>query len=88
MRLSERRIAERQRTRVLDHRDARDTEHRGQLLRRHGDGHWKLNDSIREMVTFSPLNLAEDPYPSLVNNTSAMDIIYCRNVLIYFDAHH
>lgn len=58
------------------------------FFRRHGEGHWKLNASIRDMVTFEHLNLAEDPYPSLVNNTSAMDIIFCRNVLIYFDAHH
>jgi chemotaxis signal transduction protein len=39
---------------------------------------------IRRMVTFSFLNLAEDSYPSLVNNTNAMDIVLCRNVLMYF----
>lgn len=57
-------------------------------FRRHGTDRWKLNASIRDMVVFEHLNLAEDPYPSLVNNTSAMDIIFCRNVLIYFDAPH
>lgn len=57
-------------------------------FRRHGEGRWKLNAAIRDMVVFEHLNLAEDPYPSLVNNTSAMDIIFCRNVLIYFDAPH
>jgi chemotaxis protein methyltransferase CheR len=36
------------------------------------------------MVTLSYLNLAEDIYPSLVNNTNAMDVILCRNVLTYF----
>jgi chemotaxis protein methyltransferase CheR len=36
------------------------------------------------MVTISYLNLAEDTYPSLLNNTNAMDIILCRNVLMYF----
>ncbi len=36
------------------------------------------------MVKFSYLNLALDPYPSLINNTNAMDIIFCRNVLMYF----
>ena len=30
------------------------------------------------------LNLAEDVYPSLLNNTNAVDLIFCRNVLIYF----
>ena len=39
---------------------------------------------IRRMVTFSFLNLAEDTYPSLVNNTNAMDVVLCRNVLMYF----
>ena len=36
------------------------------------------------MVTFAPLNLVEDAYPSLVNSSHAMDIIFCRNVLMYF----
>ncbi|HAJ79321.1 MAG TPA: chemotaxis protein CheR [Fibrobacteres bacterium] len=39
---------------------------------------------IRKMVTFAYLNLAEDNYPSSLNNTNAMDIIFCRNVLMYF----
>ncbi len=43
-----------------------------------------LSPHIRDMVTFSYLNLVEDSYPSLVSNTQAMDLILCRNVLIYF----
>jgi chemotaxis protein methyltransferase CheR len=39
---------------------------------------------IRERVTFAYLNLAEDIYPSLAGNTNAMDLILCRNVLMYF----
>jgi chemotaxis protein methyltransferase CheR len=39
---------------------------------------------IRKRVTFSYLNLAEEVYPSPANNTSSMDIIFCRNVLMYF----
>ncbi len=39
---------------------------------------------IKEMVTFEYHNLAEDAYPSLVSNTNAMDVILCRNVLMYF----
>jgi chemotaxis protein methyltransferase CheR len=39
---------------------------------------------IREMVTFAYLNLAEDVYPSLFNDTNAIDLIFCRNVLMYF----
>jgi chemotaxis protein methyltransferase CheR len=37
------------------------------------------------MVTFGYHNLAIDPYPSLASNTNAMDIILCRNVLMYFN---
>ena len=45
---------------------------------------YHLSPHIRKMVTFSYLNLVEDSYPSLVSNTQAMDLILCRNVLIYF----
>ena len=46
-----------------------------------------LNPSIREMVTFSYLNLAEGTYPSPANNTSHLDLILCRNVAIYLPRH-
>ena len=47
-------------------------------------GCYEIVSPIKKMVTFSHLNLAEDIYPSLLNNTNAMDIIFCRNVLMYF----
>jgi chemotaxis protein methyltransferase CheR len=43
-----------------------------------------LDPAIKKMVTFTYLNLAEDVYPSLCNATNAMDLIFCRNVLMYF----
>ena len=46
-------------------------------------GRLEVLSRIRKMVTFSPLNLVEDTYPALFNNTTAMDIIFCRNVLMY-----
>lgn len=46
-----------------------------------------LDSSIREMVTFSYLNLSEDRYPSPANNTSRLDLILCRNVAIYLPQH-
>jgi len=49
-----------------------------------GDGRLEVPYAIRKMVTFANLNLVEDTFPSLVNNTNAMDIILCRNVLMYF----
>jgi chemotaxis protein methyltransferase CheR len=48
------------------------------------NGRFEIFPRIREMVTFSYHNLAEDPYPSLQNDTYTMDIIFCRNVLMYF----
>jgi len=39
---------------------------------------------VRRRVRFAYLNLGEDAYPSELNNTSAMDLIVCRNVLMYF----
>lgn len=54
---------------------------------RNAEGRFEIADTIRKMVTFASLNLADDPFPSLVNNTNAMDIIFCRNVLMYFAPH-
>lgn len=45
---------------------------------------YRIHEHIKKRVVFSYLNLAEDTYPSLINNTSEMDIIFCRNVLMYF----
>ena len=45
---------------------------------------YKISQHIRDMVTFTYLNLVEDAYPSLATDTQAMDLIVCRNVLIYF----
>ncbi len=45
---------------------------------------WEIVPRIKKMVTFSLLNLATDKYPSIQSNTNAMDVIFCRNVLMYF----
>lgn len=45
---------------------------------------FKIIPSVKKMANFSYLNLADENYPSLINNTNAMDIIFCRNVLMYF----
>ncbi len=51
---------------------------------RRDPGRMEIVPNIKKMVAFSYLNLAEDIYPSPINNTGAMDIIFCRNVLMYF----
>jgi chemotaxis protein methyltransferase CheR len=48
------------------------------------DGRWAVVPSIKKMVTFAYLNLMEDTHPSLWNATNSMDVIFCRNVLMYF----
>ena len=40
---------------------------------------WILDDSVKKMVTFKKLNLQED-----FSSMGRMDLILCRNVLIYF----
>jgi chemotaxis protein methyltransferase CheR len=45
---------------------------------------YEIDPRIKNLVNFSYLNLVEDDYPNLVNGTNAMDIIFCRNILMYF----
>jgi chemotaxis protein methyltransferase CheR len=47
--------------------------------------YYELIPRIREQVEFRYLNLAEDRFPSLAAGIWGMDLILCRNVLIYFD---
>jgi len=47
---------------------------------------FRVRERLRRRVTFAPLNLAEDSYPSAASGVWDMDLILCRNVLIYFDA--
>jgi chemotaxis protein methyltransferase CheR len=51
---------------------------------RRADGFFELDPRIRRMAAFAPLNLAGDAYPSLLTSTVAMDLVVCRNVLMYF----
>jgi chemotaxis protein methyltransferase CheR len=48
------------------------------------DGQSEVVPEIKRLVRFAHLNLVDDIYPSLVTGTNAMDLILCRNVLMYF----
>ncbi|MBI3110454.1 MAG: tetratricopeptide repeat protein [Ignavibacteriales bacterium] len=48
------------------------------------DGRYEILPAIRDAVTFAPLNLIDDSYPSFLTNTNAMDLVLCRNVMMYF----
>lgn len=41
----------------------------------------KINDDIKKMVTFGQMNLNDEVYPF---DDEAFDVVFCRNVLIYF----
>jgi len=52
-------------------------------FRRNGE-EYEVIPRIRKTVHFEYLNLNDPVYPSLFTNTSAMDLILCRNVAIYY----
>jgi chemotaxis protein methyltransferase CheR len=52
------------------------------------DGRFTIAPEIRNRVTFAHMNLAQDCFPALATDTNAMDVIFCRNVLIYFTPLH
>ncbi len=47
-----------------------------------GTGHWRILDELRQSVRFTPVNLVE---PASTRQHGRFDVIFCRNVLIYFD---
>jgi chemotaxis protein methyltransferase CheR len=44
------------------------------------NGNWRISDALRAMVTFKEWNLLGDLRP-----LGTFDLVFCRNVLIYFD---
>jgi len=46
------------------------------------DEHWRIVQDLRDSVSFSPVNLVEIAEMSAQGQ---FDVIFCRNVLIYFD---
>ena len=46
------------------------------------DGHWRISDDVKRHVVFTHLNLLDRARIALLGT---MDVILCRNVIIYFD---
>ena len=55
---------------------------REKYFAREADGSWKIRDEVRNRVSFGRLNLYDEARVSLLGH---LDIIFCRNVIIYFD---
>ena len=47
------------------------------------DGKQQVRDEVRALVSFGQINLIDEQMMRLVGD---VDVIFCRNVLIYFDA--
>jgi chemotaxis protein methyltransferase CheR len=62
----------------------RSTSHelREKYFSRQPDGSWHVSDDIRNRVSFGRLNIYDEPRVSLLGH---LDVIFCRNVIIYFD---
>jgi chemotaxis protein methyltransferase CheR len=52
------------------------------------EGRFEIAAEIKNCVSFAHMNLAQDRFPPPAIDTNAMDVIFCRNVLIYFTAPH
>jgi chemotaxis protein methyltransferase CheR len=50
------------------------------------DGRFEIVEPIRKMVRFTQINLADEKYAAPSEGISEIDIIFCRNVMLYFDA--
>jgi chemotaxis protein methyltransferase CheR len=48
------------------------------------DGTTRVSPALRDLVRFDYLNLHDPIYPSLLTGTQGLDLIFCRNVLVYF----
>lgn len=59
------------------------TEIRDKYFRKKGEG-YQIDASIQAMVEFRQLNLIEDDYYKVIPHPACFDMVFCRNVLMYF----
>jgi chemotaxis protein methyltransferase CheR len=59
-------------------------EMRARFFHQRAPDRWEIDDRLKLDVTFAPLNFMDDTFPSAANGTEGMDVIFCRNVLMYF----
>jgi chemotaxis protein methyltransferase CheR len=61
---------------------ATETHLRDKYFSREPDSSWRIRDEVRNRISFGRLNLYDEARVSLLGH---LDIIFCRNVIIYFD---
>jgi len=57
---------------------------RSRFFEEQADGSCHIIPAIKKMVKFDYLNLVQHSYPSVAGGTKDIDVIFLRNVLIYF----
>jgi chemotaxis protein methyltransferase CheR len=55
---------------------------RERYFTREADNSWRISDEIRNRISFGRLNLYDESRVSLLGH---LDVVFCRNVIIYFD---
>ncbi len=61
-----------------------DEERRARYFTEQDDGTWLINERLRSMVNFGCFNLADSRRYHIF---SELDVVFCRNVMLYFDLH-
>ena len=62
-----------------------EADHRKRFFSQTGDArHWRISQTARDLVEFRVLNLTDSAWPL----EGPFDVVFCRNVLMYLEAHH
>ncbi|ACL06347.1 MCP methyltransferase (CheR-type) [Desulfatibacillum aliphaticivorans] len=51
----------------------------------HGNNRFEVEKGLKKAIRFTNLNLVDPVYPSAVTHTEDVNVVFCRNVLMYFN---
>ena len=49
---------------------------------------WEIDPKLRQLVSFSSVNLVTDNFPNICTDIRNIDLILCRNVFVYFEVQY